>query len=139
MSRSAPIVQMTRARLGAATIMRQPAGPIVADGARQLMLLEQQGAITPEEGRTAFDQIVRALRSEVGAWKSPKERRKTGQALERASQRQLDLLDGTLLLAEAEHALGRRSDESLAEVRDAVRRDKTAILAMLRGFSLGDD
>lgn len=139
MSRAADIVRMTRARLGAAVILRQSTGPIVADATRQLIDLERRGSLSPRESQTAFDQIVRALRSEVGAWKSPKERRKTGAALERAAQRQFDVLDRALLLAEAEHALGRRSTESLAEVRAGVARDKTAILAMLRGFSRGDD
>lgn len=139
MSRSASIVQMTRARLGAAVIMRQPAGPIVADGSRQLIELERLGAISPAEGRAAFEQIVQSLRTEVGASMGPKQRRKLGQALERASRRQLDLIEQALLLAEAEHALGRRSAASMTEARELALRDQTAILAMLRGFTLGND
>jgi hypothetical protein len=139
MNSASSIVRMTHARLGSAVIMRQPTGSIVADGARQLAELERRGAISRAESETAFDQIVRTLRTEIGAWKSPKERRKVGAALERASLKQLDIIDRGLLLAEAEHAIGRRSHRSIDELRAAASRDRTAILAMLRGFTRGND
>lgn len=139
MSTAADIVRMTHARLGAAVIMRQPTGVIVAEGARALGDLERRGSITKAESQRAFESIVTALRSEIGSWRSPKERRKMGAALELASRRQLDRIERALLLAEAEHALGQRSLTSLKEARESASRDKTAILAMLRGFTRGND